>query len=68
MSRSTRKPIYVDGYGTARKAQAKRRAARHVRAAEAVGQGAAYRKLSNSWDICDFKFRADPTDKKVGRK
>jgi hypothetical protein len=56
MSRSYRKPIIKDGYGSKWKAVAKRHAARAVRIEDEVANGAAYKRHFNSWDICDYKF------------
>lgn len=58
MSRSYRKPYVVDGYGTKRKQAAKRSANRTVRH-EHAADGAMFKKLSDSWDICDYKFYID---------
>lgn len=35
--------------------KSKRKANRRVRISEDVPDGKAYRKYSNSWDICDYK-------------
>lgn len=67
MSRSYRKPYWVDGYGSVSKKLAKRRAAHTVRRTEDIANGSAYRKVYNPWDICDFKF-IDLKNPKVGRK
>jgi hypothetical protein len=60
MSRSYRKPIVKDGYGSKWKRGAKRSANKTVKHADEVPSGSAYKKFSNSWDICDFKFHIDP--------
>jgi hypothetical protein len=60
MSRSYREPYVVDGYGTRRKRYAKNLANRTVRRKSIdyeIASGKAYRKLTNPWDICDFKYR-----------
>ncbi len=67
MSRSKRKPMLTDGYGTKHKHVTKRRANRAVRKAKEVSDGKAYRKEYNSWDIVDWKFW-DPKNKKASRK
>lgn len=69
MSRSKRSPVWVEGYGNKEKPQRKRRANRVVRLEEDedIKSGSHYKKLSNSWDITDYKFY-DPNNKKVGRK
>ena len=70
MSRSKRAPYWVDGYGSKWKPKAKQRANRKVRNAlkkldklDNIAPGE-FKKMSNSWDICDFKFH-DPKGKKV---
>jgi hypothetical protein len=55
VSRSYRKPIATEGYGSKDKKQRKRLANKRARRVD-VANGRAYRKVSNSWDICDFKF------------
>lgn len=69
MSRSYRKPVAKDGYGSKWKKKAKRHANRRVRRADEVADGGSYRKEYNSWDICDFKFEiTQGPDKKNRRK
>ncbi len=63
MSRSLKKPIVKDGYGSKWKPKAKRQANKKVKHAKEVADGGAYKKQSNSWDICDFKFDLKPTKK-----
>jgi len=65
MSRSYRQPFYVDGYGSKWKAKSKRQANRRVRAAD-TADGGAYKKVTNSWDICDYRFK--DASGKAGRK
>lgn len=67
MSRSTKKPIWVDGNGSHFKKLSKREAARAVRRAKEVANGKAYKKESNSYDIADFKFH-DFKNPKARRK
>lgn len=70
MSRSRRKPVWTDGYGSKSKRTSKRAAARAVRAVaalEAPQNGKAYRKEFNPWDIADYKIY-DPKNPKAGRK
>ena len=63
MSRSYRKPIVKEGYGSPTKKIRKRQANRRVRKEKIVADGASFKKVSNSWDICDFKFELEPTKK-----
>jgi hypothetical protein len=63
VSRSRRKPYATQGYGSPVKKLSKRLAARAVRNEEEVANGASYRKVSNSWDICDYKFWSPKTPK-----
>lgn len=58
MSRSYRKPYWTQGYGGVWRRFAKRQAAKKVRKADFVGNSAYYKRLYNSWDICDFRFHA----------
>ena len=61
MSRSYRKPYYVDGYGSKRKVIAKRYANHKVRRTkEVIADGKAYRKIYDPWNICDYIFRYHP--------
>ena len=60
MSRSYRKPYYVDSYGSKSKKISKRFANKAVRNADDVPNGKAYKKFSDSWDIVDWKSRWDP--------
>ena len=63
MSRSTRKPIAVDGYGTKGKQKEKKIANKKVKHAKDIASGGAYKKVSNSWDICDYKSNLEDTPK-----
>lgn len=67
MSRSKRKPIWTEGYGGKRRPSAKHQANKAVRNTEDIGNGKAYRKEYNPWNITDYKLY-DPKSKKVGRK
>lgn len=67
MSRSRRAPVFTEGYKSKDKKLRKRRAARRVRTNQEVGSGSAYKKESNPWDICDFKFHC-PENPKARRK
>lgn len=67
MSRSYRAPYWVDGYGSKHKKIAKRSANKTVRNSKEIADGKMYRKVSCSWNICDFKFE-DPENYKVRRK
>ncbi len=64
MSRSWKKNGYVkDGEGSGWKKKAKRYANRRVRLSENISSGGSFKKVSNSWDICDFKFELGNTKK-----
>lgn len=67
MSRSYRKPIITDGYGTKRRREAKKAANRCIRRAPSIPNGMAYRKFFDPWDICDFRFSqwAPPTEDRI---
>ena len=69
MARSYRKPYYTDQQNSrdGRVKQAKRAAARRVRASEDLPDGGAYKKAFNPWDIRDWSFHA-PQDPKARRK
>jgi hypothetical protein len=57
MSRSYRKPIIKDGYGSRWKPRAKRWANKAVRLYPfKITDGGSYKLLYNSWDICDWRF------------
>lgn len=56
LARSYRKPIAVDGYKSKWKSKAKQLANRAVRLDTEVSNGGNYKKVSNSWNICDYKF------------
>ena len=60
MSRSYREPIYTCGYGTSRRRMEKRIANRAVRHASEVPDGKAYRRLHESYKICDYKMPWTP--------
>jgi len=69
MSRSNRAPIVTEGYGRPDKKRRKRKANRKVRAApgeKEIASGGAFKKVSNSWDICDWKIKI--SGKKANRK
>lgn len=63
MSRSRKAPFFVDGPHP----HAKRKAARRVRHCADVPDGGGYRRVSQSYDICDFVFHA-PEDPRARRK
>jgi len=67
MSRSYRKPYWTQGYGGIWRKFAKRLAAKRARKTKIVSDGKYYRKLYNSWDICDYIFHC-PDDSKIKRK
>jgi hypothetical protein len=56
MSRSYREPWCVDGYGTKRKRNEKRRANRVIRKAKNVPSGRAYRKYIDQYQLCDYRY------------
>lgn len=60
MSRSYRKPWYVDSYGSKVKKFFKRQASRAVRNALDVPNGKAYRKYYDPYKIVDWKSLYDP--------
>jgi len=63
MSRSYRKPWVIDGYGSKWKKFMKNYANRRIRKKDKVIQnGKAYKKITNSWEICDYKWRIDLKD------
>lgn len=48
--------VYKDGYGSSWKKWAKRQASKAVRRYEGpIPDGSAYKKIYNSWGICDFE-------------
>jgi hypothetical protein len=64
MSRSYREPWYIDGYkGSGRRQFFKNYANRRVRRKspyEEIANGCSYKKYTDPYDICDFKFFWDP--------
>ena len=71
MSRSFRKAYWTQGYGGKWRGFAKRKAAKKVRQSSEVFSHAHYKRISNSWDICDWKFEEPITSErywKVNRK
>lgn len=60
MSRSYRKPWIVDGYGTKRKKYYKKLANRRIRRSKNVPDHNSYKKFTDQWDICDYKYCYDP--------
>lgn len=58
MSRSYRQPYYVSG-GTGKKYY-KRFANKKVRRYNGVSDHKFYKKIYESWDICDYKYRWTP--------
>jgi hypothetical protein len=62
MSRSRRAPIWTCGYGSKEKRKDKARANNRVKQAD-VASGGAYKKVSNSWDICDYKIWDEKSSK-----
>ena len=63
MSRSQRQPYYVDGYGSKSKRFSKNYANRVIRrmsVEEDIASGSSFRKINDTWDICDWRFRYNP--------
>lgn len=57
MSRSYRKNwIFTDNYGSPYKKWAKRQANKRVRKTKEIQDGQWYRKVYDSWNICDYKI------------
>lgn len=55
MSRSYKKAVYKDNYGSTYKPWAKRAAAKAVRRFSGyIPDGGAYKRLFSSYDICDY--------------
>lgn len=68
MSRSWKKNGYVkDGEGSKWKKKAKRYANRRVRLEDEIADGSSFKKVSESWDICDFKFELPKTKKGLSK-
>ena len=61
LARSYRKPVAVDGYKSKWKIKAKQLANRAVRLNKDLANGCAYKKVFNSWNICDYKFELPNT-------
>lgn len=53
VSRSKKAPIWTDNKG---KKKRKNVANRKVRRAAKLSSGSSYKKVHESWDICDYKF------------
>lgn len=57
MARSYKEPIITQGYGKSRRKYAKRAANKSVRAFKGeLPFGNWFKRLYQSWDICDWKF------------
>ena len=64
MSRSYRKPWIVDGYkGSKWKQFCKNQANRKIRRTENVPNGGTYRKFYDPYNICDYKWSVNVTNK-----
>lgn len=62
MSRSFRKPWVTDGYkGSNRRQFFKRRSNKVIRKTENIPDGKAFKRVINSWDICDYRWYESPT-------
>jgi len=60
MSRSYKKPWVVDGNGSRYKKFMKNYANRKIRRKNnAVPDGKYYRKITNPWEICDYRYPID---------
>ncbi len=57
MSRSIKAPYYTD-HGSYTPVL-KRKASRAVRATEDVAQGASYKRVYDSWKLCDYRIPSD---------
>jgi hypothetical protein len=66
MSRSKRAPFHTQGYGGKARKTYKRLANNAVKTAD-VANGAAFKRVFCSWEICDWKFH-DPKNQKARRK
>lgn len=71
MSRSKKAPYWTEGYGSKTRRVLKRAANKRVRAKSSEDckdlAGGAYKKLYESWNIVDFRFR-DVKNPKAKRK
>ena len=67
MSRSRRAPYATEGYGGANRKAQKKLANKSVRNVDDVANGMAYKKEFNSWNICDFRFKLEPTKKNCSK-
>ncbi len=56
MSRSFRKPVFKASYGSESTKFWKRIANKKVRKQAQVPDGSAYRKVFDSWTICDYRW------------
>lgn len=57
MSRSNRKPWVTDGYkGSKRRQFFKRYSNKVIRRTEDIADGKAFKKVFDSWSICDYKW------------
>jgi len=65
VSRSYRKPYVTDGYkGSGRRKFSKGYANNVVHNTEDIADGNAYRKVTNPWDICDYRWFVSEKDLK----
>lgn len=67
MSRSKKAPIWTEGYGGNWRRVAKRLSNKKVRRAAKLKSGMAYRRVYDSWLVCDWKFY-DGKSQKARRK
>lgn len=65
MSRSYRKPYWTQGYGGLWRRIAKHQAVKRVRKSKKVSDGGHFKRLSSSWNICDFKFYEAEDSEKI---
>lgn len=67
MSRSKRSPYWTEGYKGIARSKSKKESNNRVKNTEDITNGASYKKIYNSYDICDYKWY-DLKNKKVARK
>jgi hypothetical protein len=65
MSRSVRKPWYTDGYKGSKRRQYFKKYFNHVIRRispfdDVLSNGRMFRKMNDTWSICDYKFLHDP--------
>lgn len=64
MSRSYRKSFITDGYKGSKRRQYFKKYANHViRKTDDIANGSAFKKVSDTWDICDYRWYFNPAEK-----